>query len=269
MTNTARILEEVVSLEAWHPPLSLHVDSPFHVALSFSQGRFQGGTDNKISFKVSLKRATLVVLVDEKLKVPNASKIREYPPRQVEVSRSNTEGASQSNTKGAKAAVDTNVGLTNASVKAGAEVNKTQAQSSSMSGEHREVEQVTRRMRMTHHKVGAQETWKIEPIDEPTLRGLCHDGKQPIMEVSPKTDQRLLDVAVRVLIKCDADDIEITDIKIDKSIVDKLMPDTLVRRKKQAKVVIAAKLAELSLELVELDRKFEEVILADVLAVPE
>lgn len=269
MTNTARILEEVVSLEAWHSPLTVHVDSPFHVALSFSKGRFQGGTEKNISFKVALKRATLIVLVDDNLKVPNASKVREYPPRKIEVSRCVAESAAQTDISAVKDSGGGEVGLTKVNLKAGIEAESKSEASHNTGEEYKEVEHVTRRMRMTHHKVGVKDTWQIVPIDAQTLQGMCHDGGQSMMKVTPQTDIRLSDVAIRVLLKCDADDIEISEIELDKSLVEKLSGENRKRREKQAKIVIAAKLAERSLEIVDLDRKFEEVILADVLAVPE
>ncbi|MEM5476836.1 hypothetical protein [Pacificibacter sp. AS14] len=269
MTNTARILEEVVSLEAWHSPLVVNVDSPFHVALSFSEGRFQGGKDNNISFKVALKRATLVVFVDDNLKVPNKTKVREYPTRNIEVSRTNRESEAFGETNGSKTSGGGEIGLTKLNAKATQEENSGTQQTSNMSGEHKEFERVTRAMRMTHHKVGTQETWKIEPIDANTLQGMCHDGDDALIKITPKTALRLSDMAIRVFLKCDAEDIEVSDIELDKSLLEKLSGANLQRRKKQAKIVIAQKLAERSLELVDLDKKYQEVILADVLAVPE
>ena len=89
------------------------------------------------------------------------------------------------------------------------------------------------------------------------------------MEVFPQVNSRLEDLGIRVFLKCAADDLDVTEITAKPSLKERMFGEDLERRLRMAREVIKLKLNEAQLEVVELEPRFQEVILADILALPE
>ena len=109
----------------------------------------------------------------------------------------------------------------------------------------------------------------VRPIAAETLKGHAHEGTSSLMELTPKVDKRLSDMGIRIMLKCKSDDFEITDITANKTVMERLRGDNLEKRLRMAREVIKEKLADAQLEVVELDPKFRDVIIADILSVPD
>ena len=122
---------------------------------------------------------------------------------------------------------------------------------------------------MNYRESGDEHHWDCHPINTETLRGSAHTGHDPVMELRPTIDRRLEDLGVRVFVKCKAEDFEITGITMKKSLRERVTGEDLEMRKRLAKEVIKHKLAESDLEVVDLESRFGEVVIADILAIPE
>jgi hypothetical protein len=270
VSNSHRILQELVSLEAWHKPLEPNTDSPFRVALSFRDARYSGDAETPIEFQVELKRATLVVVCDSNLKVPMGTKVRVYPPleksyRQIQVD-TRDQSASTSDRLSTSLTADGIKGPTG-------RISTGRGRSGSESHERRTeteyTQVVSQYIQMQYRQSGDEHHWDCDPINAETLRGSAHTGDDPVMELRPTIDRRLEDLGVRVFLKCKAEDFDIKDIRMKKTVMEQLTGEDLERRKRLAKEVIKYKLAEVDLEVVDLEASFGEVIIADIVAIPE
>lgn len=269
ISNSARILQELVNVEAWHKPLVFDEPRGLHVALSFHDARYSGGDRSPVSFRVQLKRATLVIVCDANLSVPRGTKVREYPPMNQTV-RTFDEAQSNSGSE-TEGEIGTEVSMSpdklSAKANAKARVKDTDQVAAKVATERTHV--LTQRVRMNYNEIGFEHHWNCEPIDAQALSGTAHNGHSPIIELKPKMEKHLRDLGVRVFLKCKADDLEITEIEVKQSILSRFSKDDAKKRLKMAKAVLKKKLAEAGLEIVDLDPKFQDVLLADLLAVPE
>ena len=269
-TNSARILQELVSLESWHEPLQFGQKSKFHIALAFGDARYAGRDNFPIEFRVRLKRATLVVKCDPELRIPRATKVRAHPPMQKTVRQlqglKNSTGTTDSITAEGQAAVSAKEGPS-ASAKVARKIEN--SSNKSHEGQNEVTEVLTQHIRMIYREVGDEHHWDCEPIAAETLKGHAHEGTSSLMELTPKVDKRLSDMGIRIMLKCKSDDFEITDITANKTVMERLRGDNLEKRLRMAREVIKEKLADAQLEVVELDPKFRDVIIADILSVPD
>lgn len=271
-SNSARIIQELVSLEAWYDRLAPDCDSPFHIAVAFSDARYSGTDRSPVQFRVRLKRAVLVVECDENLSVPRKSKVRQHPKRETQVTQTDEFGAADQDSIESRrtVGVKANACMTpSASAQVDASDTQSASQSRSEARSVAETETLTQNIEMTYLSVGEEHHWDLKPIRGDHLIGHAHDGESCLMHLRPGIDARLEDLGVRVYLRCKADDFDITDIEAKKSVIEHLGIDGTERRLKMAKEVIKAKLAEADLEVVELDPKFQDVILADIVAIPE
>jgi hypothetical protein len=270
VSNSHRILQELVSVEAWHKPLEPDTDSPFHLALSFGDARYSGDDKTPIEFQVELKRATLVVVCDNNLRVPKGSKVRVYPPWEKNYREVHGDTKDQSVSSSQRLSADASVSVTTgASGGVSGARGKAESESNARSTETEYTQTIRQHVQMNYRQSGDEHHWDCRPVNAETLRGSAHTGDEPVMELRPTIDQRLEDLGVRVFVKCKADDFEIRDISTKKSIQEKLAGEDLERRQRLAKEVIKYKLAEADLEVVDLEPRFREVVIADIMSIPE
>lgn len=269
MSNKARIIESLVSVDAWHQPFEVDVKTPLHVALSFSDARYTGDENNPVEFQVELKRATLVIICDENVSVPKSSIVRQHPARKTTVRLENGVGKASKSENSAKAGFVAKATTKNQGLEFIA--NQSQSQSIDLSSQaKREIlEEITQTIEMVYTGRGTEHVWECQPVYQNTLKGSAHSGESLLMEIKPTIKKRLSDIGIRVFVKCKADDFLISDISLKKTWKEKFLGDDLDRRLRMAKAVIRHKLAHVDLPSVELDPKFQDVILADIMAVPE
>lgn len=271
MSNVARILDELVSLEAWHKPHEIEVASPFHVALTFSEARMSGGSNEAISFRVRLKKATLVIVCDEDLVVPLSSKLREYPNREWTIKSSEAQSE-----EGAQSSKETNkssggISIKGPSLSVDDAVERTDAQKANLGSSREITETMQNRIMMIYRSVGSEHHWDCAPLLGESLNGVAHPGNSPIMATKPNRDARLDMLGIRVFLKCKAEDLDIPpdDIQASPTLKERFVGEDLDRRLRLAREVIKAKLAASELEVCELEPRYQDVIIADLIAQPE
>ncbi|NVO26816.1 hypothetical protein HJ526_05255 [Donghicola sp. C2-DW-16] len=273
MSNTERIIDKLISLEAWHKPLEHECAKPLYVALSFSDARYSGGLQMPVEFTVRLKRAQLVVVCDPGIDIPKSTKVRVYPARQRSYKTISQSERTDTETQEFNRAAEATVSL-NPSVKAVNDLRNSETKGG-RSGEVFEVaEDISQTVYMTYGGNRNEHLWNCHPNHEKYLHGIGHDGSSHLMEIKAIKESRIEDLGVRVFLKCLADDIDIADITIKPSFAEKYLgkksgKKDIERRLRLAREVIQEKLREAQLEVVELEPRFQEVILADVVAVPE
>jgi hypothetical protein len=270
VSNSHRILQELVSVEAWHKPLEPDTDSPFRVALSFGDARYSGDDETPIEFQVELKRATLVVVCDNNLRVPKGTTVRVYPPWEKNYREVHGDTKDQSVSSSQRASADASAsGIKGASGGVSGARGKAESESNARRTETEYNQIIRQHVQMNYQQLGDEHHWHCDPVNTQTLRGSAHTGDDPVMELRPTIDRRLEDLGIRVFVKCKADDFEIRDISAKKSFIEKLTGEDLERRKRLAKEVIKHKLAEADLEVVDLEPRFREVVIADIMSIPE
>lgn len=269
MSNKARIIEELVSLEAWHEPLEYDCAKPMHVAVSFSDARYAGGPNMPVEFTLKLKRAKIVVICDPSLTVPRKTKTRQYPKRlqSFRHTKHDEEAEGSSHEVQAKSNMKATLSKAEASAEASGKLAGTRSQR--RGGQTEQSEEVIQTIQLTYKTAGEEHHWECLPIHETHLVGTGHDGDEPLMQLKAKEGSRLEDLGVRVFIKCLADDLDVVDVTAKPNVRERFLGENFERRLRLAREVIRQKLKEAQLEIVELEPRFQEVVLADVMAVPE
>lgn len=269
MSNNERIVQNLISLEAWHIPLEFNSKSPLHVALSFSDARYSGDADTPIEFRVQLRRATLVIMCDENIKVPLSTRVREHPSRKRTVKSSAGAGATLRHAE--DRSLELSGGAENALPKFNATKSLHQSQSIDQSADtrHEVEEEITQTIQMIYQSAQTEHRWECKPIYGKTLQGSAHGGASHLLELQPTVRKNLADLGIRVLVRCKAEDFDISDISLKPSFMEKFRGPDIDRRLRMAKEVIKQKLAEAELGDVSLDTNFSDVVLADIMAVPE
>jgi len=269
MSNRARIIDDLISLEAWHEPLEYDCAKPMFVALSFSDARYSGGSDMPVEFTVKLKRARLVVVCDQGIVVPKASKTREHPQRLRSVKSANHEEHSTARSRETQGTLKTKVTSTNAAFDAEMSDKSGDTKGQRVGGEFETSEDIIQTVHMTYKDAGSEHHWECRPMHKDHLEGTGHDGSSHIMELKASNGPRIEDMGVRVFLKCLADDLDVIDVMLKPSFKERFLGENRERRLRLAREVIKEKLKEAQLEVVELEPRFQEVVLADVIAVPE
>jgi hypothetical protein len=267
--NDARIIEGLLSLEAWHKPFEIGQPSPLHVALAFRESRYVGSDKLPVVFTVNLKKATLIVIGDENLTVPMATKVRSHPPRSIQIV--NETGAESSRAAGQIANRNAAADLSFAGI--GATVgNSRQTTTQTDESQQTRIETtqtMTQLIAMTYFSRGAEHHWDCSPLRGSTLQQNAHDGSSMLMELTPQHGSDLSLLGVKVIVRCNADDLEITDIEVKDTAQEVAGLDDLTIRLKVAKEVIRLKLIEAMLPSANPHKTYEELTLADLMAVPE
>lgn len=216
-SNRRRALAELVTAEAWHMAFrDGRTRADLHVDVVFGTGRIGGGDPSGVRFRLSLKRADLVVIIPEHepAGVDTASVRRDTPKEtlgkvetKAKVSRSvglTLSGAAGASTKGVKADA-----LAKANLSLAVSKNRTVTASQTFRG-----------MPVVQNKTpdGAHR-WAISPaLGEAFLAGRPWDAtKVPRLEL---LDQRApgsksMPPTVRVEVRCLREDLEISQIKLD------------------------------------------------------
>jgi hypothetical protein len=268
-SNLKRIIDGLLSLEAWHRPFEFNVVAPLHVALAFREARYSGSKECPVEFRVALKRATLIIVCDEAIRVPKATKVRAYPERKTKFGSEDALGKSISDSSTYSKELGAN--LTNAGIdlKAG-HTSQVSGQFQTSTEARLSVEaELTQLIQMTYFDRDNEHHWDCTPIFGNRLEKNAHDGKSCLMELVPTKDNNLDDLGVQVMVRCQVDDIEISDIVVKdghKNI--KALKDLEVRIK-VAKAVIKEKLAEAMLPTADTYHAFSTITLADMMVVPE
>lgn len=269
MDNRIRVFSEVVAIDAWHQPIKINdYTASVHVDITFKQGRI-GGNDDRFpfTFRISLKRATLLVSVERPLEVDRKSISRNIPEAQVEHSRIKMARDS------AISKLAAGVRLTPSHI--AAHIN---ASSSLKSEEYEHSEKkITESMPQTLVTYEPSDRslykWNLTPVYDDELSGQPWDPiDAPRLSLGYPNKIETIDSVIKAEIFCALEDIEISDIepKIKPTLADKVK-DFVFGDENRAVAIQHIKLilADANLEPSNLDNRFSEVLLASVIAIED
>lgn len=264
LNNIGKIVEEILSVEAWHDTIHYQTETDLFLAVSFREGRFQGGDKQKVAFTVKLNRAEICIELDEYLKVNQSSILRQFP--KVEYSTSKGETASKGATHSSNDSFNSELSLS-PSFSASSGQAKDQSESASTNGS------INRKfdwpIETFHSKTKAGSVWTAKPLKGAHLEGQVFDSEKAILSFSAQSEKGLDARHVKIIVRCKAEDFAIDEDSIellDGNLITKFTPAGLRRRKKLAAEVLKNRIVEHGLELVELSDKYNDVILAMVMS---
>lgn len=267
--NRKRAFADMVTVDAWHdeftkaPKVSLHADVVFGTA------RVGGEEDSKVRFRLSLKRAELIVVIPETepLAVDKKSVARRPPVQRARVTESIETSES------GKAAGKLSVGFSPSGLEASA--------TGSVEGEARFAtkNRVERSETVSLFLVTPSQTaeghyrWTIEGRMGGILKGQPWDAvKEPRLKLRDRRKDPKHGIAptVRVELRCRREDLEISDIEIkDETLWDKARERAGYRNREiAAEAYIRERLSREGLDVRNIADKFGMLTIASVIAEP-
>lgn len=263
--NRRRFLSELVSIDAWHEPIRIDDKSAgVFVELSFREGRI-GGDDGELpfTFKASLRRAALVVRLEHPLKLDRSSVARSIPAKQAELTKVRSAREEVERKLGGNLGVDP----AHFAAALNGELSKSTAISKA---EELKVVQTIPEIMVTPFPEGVNAySWSMEPTWKDFLKG---QPWNPIdharLRVGLDGKAQAIDPAITVELRCAFEDIEIYDLETKADSIFGLVKDTTFNLTNQKSAIQHLKrlIAEADLLPSKFDNRFNEVILANVIA---
>jgi hypothetical protein len=211
--NRRRAFADVVTIDAWHDDFSNDAQSvALHADVVFGTARVGGESESPVRFRLSAKRAEVVVIIPESepVSVDTKSVSRDAPQLEGRL----TEILEQTKQASAKGGISASVSpaTLNASATAAAE-----AQSIISTSKKIEVSATVQFMIVTQSKTAdGQYRWLIEPRTKEILEGRPWDAtQQPRLKLIDRRKDRTKGIppAVRVEVRCRREDLVIQDLE--------------------------------------------------------
>lgn len=267
--NRIRVFSEVVAIDAWHQPIQVsECSASVHVDVTFKQGRV-GGNDDRFpfTFRISLKRATLLVTVESPLEVDRKSVARNVPEAQVEYSRIRLARESAV----AKLAAGARLSPSHVSAHL--------STSMEMDGEHSDqvetkLSRLTPPTMVTYEPVDRSNyRWTLSPVFEDELSGQPWDPvSSPRLRLGSSRGLGRIDPVIKAEIICALEDLEISDIEPkEKPTISAKVHDFVFGDENKAVAIQHLKLLlrDADLDPGSLDNRFSDIILASVIALED
>lgn len=220
--NRKRAFADVVTIDAWHE--SFHGERTkvdLHADVVFGKARVGGETASPVRFRLSVRRAELVVVIPpfEPVSVDRSSVSRDNPDRQLRLTKT-MERSARGTAKGALSVSASNKRFS------GAVSSDVSAQSDISRNTKLEVS-ATAQFFVTQSKTpDGNYRWAIEPSTSTILEGRAWDPvKEPRLKLVDERKDRSkgLPPVVRVEVHCRREDLVIEDVRIkDESLWKKL-----------------------------------------------
>jgi len=212
--NRKRAFADVVTIEAWHDEFDDgHPKADLHTDVVFGTARVGGEPESPVRFRLSVKRAEVVVIIPElePVSVDRTSVSRDSPELEGRLTKV-VEQTNQAHAKGVLSASITRAGLGGgASAEAGAEA-------SISASEKLEVSATVQFVIVTQSKTAeGHYRWSIEPRATKVLKGRPWDAvKQPRLKLIDKRRDRSTGIppTVRVEVRCRREDLHIGQLEI-------------------------------------------------------
>lgn len=267
--NRQRAFSDVISIDAWHEKFSpdkATVD--LHADVVFGTARLGGETKSKVRFRLSIKRAELVVLVPhfEPFGIDKHSVARTDPGTKMTRSLQQVTEVNASIDGSVKA----EIGIRGPS--ASLDMQAQAGAKGKITEELKGSEDVVS-IKVTHryHNVEKNHRWIFEPGIDPFLSGSPWNAvTSPLLTLVDHRKNRKgpLEPSVRIEIRCLREDLVITGIEIKEEgfwhrIVNR---EGISNRTKAAEAYIKKQLEELGLEAGNLSDKFANITLAQIVA---
>lgn len=240
-SNQRKALAEVLTAEAWHDAFTNgRTCSDLHVDVVFGLGRIGGGDPSGVRFRLSLKRAEIVIIVPEHEPVAvNPASVRRDSPKEI-TGRIETKAKVS---KGGSVSLSGNVGASTKGVKAAANAKATVALAVSKN-RTATTTRAFKGLEVTQNKDAENNyRWVIEPaLGAAHLSGRPWDAlKAPRLQLIDQrsSNSKSMPPTVRVEVRCLREDLEISHITLG----DASTFAVLKRRKAAATRRIAAEAA--------------------------
>ncbi|TPL45367.1 hypothetical protein [Mesorhizobium sp. B2-4-6] len=270
-SNRRRAFGEVVSVDAWHRPFSnQNPTADLHVDVTFSTGRVGGEKSSKVSFRLSLRRAEIVLVLPktEPIDIKKSSIARDH--RGIEGKK--TLLKERKHSAGASGSVG--VAVTTSTVSANASL-EARGDSSISASEKVEIEEKIQLMVIHQSKThDGNYRWGITPESAQTLNGKPWEAEAFPRGtlIDTRTDKNKgIPPTVSVEVRCLREDMIISDIMIK----DEKKWDLFKKGGSQKAKLAAAgsyirdKLILEGLEFESVDERFGAITLTSVVAEPE
>ena len=265
MSNKRRVLAQVLSIDAWHSPITYDGKKfSVHVELSFRNGRIGGDDpDFPFTFNIALKRALLTLELEQPLAIDRASVARHIPADQAELTK----------ILAARDEAKTNVNFTGkitpASLALSLSGNADQTQSQSREDQIKVVQQIPRVIAQPH-PIGEREyAWELSPGHGMLLEGQPWDPvEQPRLSARYIGQGRpAIEPALKAFVSCKLEDIEITDLKLKDQSISGILKEMAFNRVNEAAAIQQLKLTlrEMELQTGSLGDIYSEMTIADVI----
>lgn len=210
--NQKRGLADVVTVDAWHAAFSEVVEAAgLHVDVVFMTGRFGGAADEEVRFRMSLKRAEVVVVHPpfEPMAIDPRSVSRDAPCMTVQTSDMRKSVRKSGAALGVKGSVGSQ---SHAAGGINLEVGSSSSRERSL-----EITQATFGMTATQSRNGEGDyRWAVSPTVGEVLDGRpwASDIPRLTMEDRRSDKGKTLPPTVRVEVRCRREDLHITDIAL-------------------------------------------------------
>jgi hypothetical protein len=265
--NRRRALADVASLDAWRGKVDKNGRVDLHVDVSFGVARIGGGVDEKVRFRLGVRRAELTVIIPETepARFDRASVTRAEAPA-VQVKLSETRKASRKAAAGAQ--------LSGAIGAKGAQVKGKLSASANAAIAQEVVTKILRQsgaILVAHGKNGdGSYRWIMTPAaDASLLDGQPWDSaKAPRLKIidTRRDPSKGIEPSIRVQIRCLREDLEISNIVLkDQTLWASLIQSPTHRnRVAAAEAVIRDRLLKAGLVHGAVDEPYAELCLAEV-----
>ena len=265
VSNRQMSLKEVVSIEAWYQCFSDETrETDFFLHIKFQDGIFGADPNDPVRFKIRLKRAVVVVIPEDPIKVPKASVRRDrviVDAKKTIERRSATNLSAEANGEVSASSLGLNA---SAQAKFGAKAEKDVATHS--------VETITHSGMTIEHSVddAQNNVWTFAPAEGTSLYGQAFNETGPLMKLTHKAQLAKLPAVVKVRVSCLREDIEILNLEAKddpKGFLRKGMGEE--KKLRLAEEIIKDTLATNGLEFGAISEKFSRIHVADVIATEE
>ena len=266
--NRRRAFADVVSIDAWHDPFGSDAGAvDLHADIVFGTARVGGEPESAVRFRLSIKRAELVVIIPETepVKIDRNSVARgaKGPDgKMVETFETSAQGHM-------KAVASSSIGPTNVSGATSAEIG---AAANIQASKKIEITATVEFMKVTQSKTADDNyRWTIEPGQQRTLDGRPWDGvKEPRLKLIDLRANRSKGIppSVRVEVRCRREDLAIEELEAKDVNAWQLLTARagFSNRLAAAESYIRDRLAEEGFQIRNLEEKFAELVLGAVTA---
>lgn len=266
--NRGKVFAEIIAIDAWHKPFgSSRAKVSLHADVVFSTARLGGEKESPVRFRLSLKRAEVVVIIPdtEPIKINRASVAREkmrLKGNRVQIVARSKKGA----VKGRAAA---SIGKKSVGAEMAASA---QLDAESLLNDRIEFKEDVSSIIVKQSKTrDGHYRWELAALASRVLDGRAWDPvKEPRLNLRDLRSDRSHGIApvVRIVVRCLKEDLIIDDLQIkDETIWTKLQSSAGLRNKMAAaECYIRDRLTREGLEFGDLSDPFGQLTLAEVLA---
>lgn len=210
MSNSSRALRQVVSIDGWIAAFDAKETATVHADVVFREGRFGAEESDKVRFRLSLRRAEIVVVVPdcEPLRVIRSS-VQRTPAREAEVRKVTREMSAEAHGK-AGIGLSENL-MPNGEISVGGQTRR------SFTTHQELTEKVSGHLEQHFSTIEGHPAWEVSTIGCGRLEGSPWDAADdPRLNVKRLADRNTDGdkPTLRIEIRCRREDIEISDLEL-------------------------------------------------------